>query len=236
MPEIGPLPPRTPYDELQNVLEDYYDFNTIGENTVIEKAIPMVNFCECYLDIRHRMPIKKYRNFTLIEDYGMRRASYGDASGGGFSGDYRSFLIEYKNSTEIVSIASSTYTTYAKPDILKTCINVAIDNEKVSHHAVHYVIDDNMIVGKDDYKFYHHGRIAVGRIGSGKVDELREFVQSEIPELITKSGKFYLGTLPKNRLWYLDDPVVAEFFSNLISYSLIRDEYRQYVKNRVNKN
>ena len=234
LPEIGPLPPRTPYDELQNVLEDYYDFNTIGESTDIEKAIPMVNLCECYLDTTHKMTAKKYNNFSLIEDYGIRRVTYGNASGGTFSGDYRSFLIEYNGSTEMVSAALSTYVTYAKPDIVKTCLNVAIDNEKVSHHALQYVIDENMVVGKDEYKFYHHGRIAIGRIGSGKVNELKEFVRSNCPELID-SNQFYLGSLPKNQLWYLDSPVVANFFANLIAYSLIRDAYREYVKNRANK-
>lgn len=232
LPDPGPLPPRTPYEELEDILGDYCYNGYIGENTVTEKSVPMVNLCECCLDTRHKMPAKKYKNFKLIEDYGIRRVTYSNASGGKFSSDYRSFLIEYKDSTEIISVALSTYITHAKPDILKTSVNVAIDNEKVSHHALQYVVDDNMVVGEEEYKFYHHGRIGVGHIGSGKINELREFVKSEMPELV-EDNRFYLGSLPKKQLWYLDDPTVADFFANLISYSLIRDEYRLYVKNRA---
>lgn len=232
IPEIGPPPSRAPYDELKYCLEDYIRNWEIGEDTTPEKAIPMVNFCECYYDTNHKMPSKEYNIFRIIEDLGIRNVTYGNSSGGSYSGSYRSFLIEYKNNTEIVSIALSAYSTYAKQDVSKTCINIAIDNEKVSHHALQYGIDDNMVVGKEEYKFYHHGRIAVGRIGSGKVGELREFVLSEVPELV-EQGRFNLGSLPKNRLWYLDDPIVANFIANLIAYSLIRDEYRKYVKQRA---
>ena len=34
-----------------------------------------------------------------------------------------------------------------------------------------------------------------------------------------------------DRLWQLDDPDVVEIIENLISYSIVRDEYREYVKN-----
>ena len=48
---------------------------------------------------------------------------------------------------------------------------------------------------------------------------------------ILKNGKIYLGKVTNNRLLYLDDPEVAEFVENLISYALIRDKYREYLKN-----
>ena len=61
------------------------------------------------------------------------------------------------------------------------------------------------------------------------MDELRAFVEDKAPELV--SGKqFFLGKLTNNRLWNLDDPEVTTFIKNLISYALIRDEYRAFVK------
>ena len=34
----------------------------------------------------------------------------------------------------------------------------------------------------------------------------------------------------RDRLWRLDDPDVIGLIENLISYSIVRDEYREYVK------
>ena len=85
----------------------------------------MVNFVECLLDNEYHLPIKKYKLFKVIDDLGVRYTSYGNASGGIFTGLYRSFLVEHKKSTEIVSIGVSVYCTWARQDILKTAINVA---------------------------------------------------------------------------------------------------------------
>jgi hypothetical protein len=77
--------------------------------------------------------------------------------------------------------------------------------------------------------FYHSGRIAVGNKGSGKVSELRAFVESRYPKIIS-GNKFNLGVLNYNRNWTLDDSEVVELIENLISYALVRDEYRAFVK------
>ena len=67
--------------------------------------------------------------------------------------------------------------------------------------------------------------------GSGKVEELREFVKARRPQLIY-GKRFYLGTLINDRDWNLDDTEVTNLIENLISYALIRDEYRKEVKGR----
>lgn len=115
------------------------------------------------------------------------------------------------------------------PDTVKTCLVVAHDDEKVAHHALQLVIDDNLIVSGDIVEFYHHGRIAVGRMGRGKIDELRQFVAAKRPELIS-GKKFYLGKVINDRLWRLDGPEVIQLIVNLISYAMLRDEYRDFVK------
>ena len=146
-----------------------------------------------------------------------------------FYGPYRSFLIERNGSTEFVSFGFSTYGRSEKPDSWKTALNVAIDNEKESHHALQLSIDDNVIYKEGKVTFYHSGRIAVGNKGSGKVSELRAFVELRYPEIIA-GNRFNLGTLQYNRNWNLDDPEVVKLMENLITYSLIRDEYRAFVK------
>ena len=169
--------------------------------------------------------------FTLVEDYGVRMLSYGNSSGGAFNGLYRSFIVDINGSTEIVSIGFSVYSTSAHPDDVKTSLNVAIDNEKESHHSLQLVLDDNVESVGNRFTFMHHGKIAVSNKGSGKVDELREFVRSRRPQLIY-GNKFCLGSLVNDRDWNIDDSEVVKLIENLISYALIRDEYRAEVKKR----
>ena len=189
------------------------------------------NLLEGLLDPRHQLPKRDYDLFSLIEDYGVRTLSYGNAAGGNFSGLYRSFIIDVNGSTEFVSIGLSTYATFARPDDVKTVLNVAIDNEKESHHALQLVLDDNVEYSGNKFTFLHHGKIAVSNKGSGKVDELRKFVKARRPQLIC-GKQFCMGTLVNDRNWDLDDTEVVNLIENLISYALIRDEYRKEVKQR----
>lgn len=231
------LPPRVTFEQMEGKLKESLqykmDFNPweydISPQTPFELAHAAFNLSECLLDTRIKIPTGKYQKFTLLEDYGVRMLTYGNSSGGTFYGPYRTFLIEYNGSTEFVSLNVTTYWKSTNPDKVKTCLCVAIDNEKTTHHALQLVIDDNVTVEGDIVKFYHHGKIAVGNKGSGKIDELRLFVNDLCPQII--SGKnFYLGRLENNRLWTLEDEDVINLLENLITYSLARDEYRKSVK------
>ena len=226
--DIGEVPPRTSFENLKEMVSEYKVYD-IGRDTSVEKSIPLVNLWECMLDVSKKLPAKEYKIFKLIEDYGLRSLSCGNAAGGDFSGIYRSFLIEVNGNTEIVSLGISPYITTAKPNYYRTIISIAIDNEKTAHHSLQLVVDENMIVLNDKCSFYHHGRIGIGNIGSGKISELREFVRNRYPKIID-DRKFYLGSLAHDRLWYLDDAEVIELIENLISYAIIRDEYREHVK------
>lgn len=224
------LPPRLSLEEIPEHCREYDD-SDIGMNTSDSLAEVCVNFWECLLYTDHKLPDKAYRLFRLIEDYGVRLLNYGNAGGGQFYGAYRSFLVEYKGSTEFVSIGVSPYSTERKPDISKTSINVAIDNEETTHHSLQLVVDDNIAILGKKVTFYHNGRIGFSNKGSGKIDELRQFVQEEYPDIID-GKRFNLGTLTYDHLWNLDDSDVMIVVENLISYALIRDEYRKYLRNR----
>ena len=222
------IPIRIPFEDLEKNLCEYQDYE-IGTNTTLTKAIPLINLWECFLDVSHKLPSGKYQLFNLLEDYGVRLLSYGNASGGIFSGLYRSFLIEVNCNTEFVSMGISTYTTYAKPDLRKTALNVAIDNEKETHLSLQLVLDDNLTVIGNSCYFYHHGRIGIGNLGSGKVSELRELVHAKYPQIVD-GKRFFLGKLEHDRLWHLDDQEIVSLIENLISYALLRDEYRNSYK------
>jgi hypothetical protein len=235
--EAGELPPRIPFEQLENVLKEDWasrepdDFATdISKLTPLNLAFPMFNLWEGLLDTRVKMPTGDYGLFYLMEDYGVRMLSYGNAAGGNFFGPYRSFLVKVGENVEFFSIGMTTYCSNAKPENVKTCIAVAHDDEKDAHHALQLVVDDNLIAVGNKVKFYHSGRIAVGNMGSGKIEELRMFVAERYPQIID-GKRFYFGELINDRLWRLDDPEVIKVIVNLISYSIIRDEYRGYVKN-----
>ncbi len=217
-------PPRIEFDELEKFYLNYVDEGSIGENTPKKFAVPMVNFFECLLDVSHKLPNQQYKIFELVEDYGIRLLSVGNSSGGKFDSAYRSFIINYNGDEKFVSISISSYCTEKNPT-LKTVINVAIDRETDSHHSLECVVDNNFEVIGNKIKFYHNGRITKGQ-GALKVDDLRKLVSEKYPPIID-GKKFYLGTLTHNRLWYLDDPEVMQVIENLISYALIRDDYRE---------
>ena len=225
--EIAPVPEqykRLKFNEIPENCRAYQGFDT-GWDTPEEILIPAVNLIECLSYTEHKLPVKKYGMFELIEDYGTRLLKYGNNSGDGINIVYRSFLIKYKRKTEFVSIGFSSYVTRGN-NLVRTCLCVAVDNEKMSHHALEMVLDDNVIVDGKKVTFMHHGRIGVSNIGSGKVADLRKLISKKYPSIVDGT-RFNLGTLTCNRLWNLDDPEVMTLIENLISYALLRDEYRE---------
>lgn len=230
------FPDRIPFERIEEHLnevfadypEDYYG-EDISKSTPMEIAKAAFNLQEALLDIKHRIPVGDYGIFRLIEDYGIRMLTYGNAGGGQFFSPYRSFLIEYNGNTEFISLAFSTYGRLEKQSIVKTCMNVAHDNEKETHHALQMSFDDNVQVINGEVTFYHSGRIAVGNQGSGKIDELRMFVKERYSKIID-GKRFNMGKLVNDHLWNIDQPDVIEVIANCISYALIRDDYREYVK------
>ena len=237
----GELPPRIPFDKLESFLQEQFDSiedpqfsEDISKLTPMNIAMPVFNFFEGLLDTRVKMPTGDYGLFKLIEDYGVRMLTYGNASGGQFYGPYRSFLVDVDGNTEFYSISVSTYCRYSNPQDLKTCINVAHDNEKEAHHSLQLVVDENLAVLGNKISFYHHGKITIGRFGSGKINELRNLIAERYPKIIA-GKKFYLGAIDNDRLWRLDDPEVIQLVVNLISYAIVRDEYRDYVKQKKQK-
>lgn len=232
------LPDRVPFEMIENHLqavfadypEDYYGAD-ISKATPMRIAKAAFNLQEALYDVRHQIPAGDYGIFRLVEDYGVRMLTYGNAGGGQFFSPYRSFLIEYNGDTEFVSFAFSTYGRTEKEGAAKTCMCVAHDNEKETHHALQLSFDDNVQVLGDEVHFYHSGRIAVGNKGSGKIEELRMFVEERYPCIID-GKRFSMGVLKNDHLWNIDQADVIQVIVNCISYALIRDEYREYVKQR----
>lgn len=228
--------PRTSLDELssEKVIAEYNDW-CIGIDTPKYLVPFIINIWECLLDVRKKIPRVQHKNYEIIEDYGIRVLSYGNAGGGIFGGPYRSLLIkDTKGDHQIVSFAISTYSRTEKrangddaPE--KTVLIVAIDDEKKTHHSLQLVIDDNVEFIKGVFKIYHTGRITVGNKGAGKINELKELILQRDATLL-KEGRIYLGSIKNDHILYINDKDVVSFIERLIEYALIRDEYRDFKK------
>lgn len=217
-------------DALEKIYSAYLEDGRIGDDTPKNLALPIGNFSNCLVDTDYTLPATQYKIFRLIEDIGVRYLEIGNNSGGKFYEHYRSFRVEYNGGEKIVSMSTSSLCRWSSPTVF-TAIDVAIDREKYSHHALQLVVDDNVEILGDNLKFWHKGNIAVGKFGSAKISELRELVAAKYPQIIS-GKKFCLGTLTNDRLWTLDDEQVIYFVENLISYAFIRDDLREIVIKR----
>ena len=219
-----PPKPRFSYDELENN-RDYYCGYEFNPNTPVSMRSFLTNLWECFLDTSHSLPEKKYKIFTLLKDYGIRLLSCGNASGGTYQGAYRSFLVKYHEKTFFMNLSFFDYGT-------STILTVSVDQDNHrQHNALQYSVDKNIVWIGEAYHFYHNGRIAVGKIGSGKSSELKELLENLYPVII-KNGKIELGTVHNNELLYMDTPEIMTLVENLLSYALIRDEYREICKRK----
>lgn len=221
---------RIPFNKISffvDKMEEYNEFLAVYSSATVKKIA--VNLYECFMDTDHKMPAGKYKLFTLLEDYGVRNLTYGDNSGGTYNGNYRSFLIKYHRSTEFVSFGIQAFSDN------ETILCIAIDDDKSSHHSLQQALGKNLVVDGRTVRFYHNGTIAVGNIGSGKVAALCKVVKRRYSQILGEKG-FNLGELEFNRQWRFDDKETVEWAENMISYALIRDEFRNMLKNQKLQN
>lgn len=106
--EVELVPERIPFEKSHPIwkkLLDEYSCD-IACHTPHPLACAAFNLSEGLLDHRHKFPKGQYKQFHVMEDYGVRMLSYGDSSGGVFYGPYRSIFIDVNGNTEIISLKS----------------------------------------------------------------------------------------------------------------------------------
>ncbi len=238
--EVEKAPERIPFEELESSLTKEWEacksgeaISDIGYGTPISLALPAYNLFEGLLDARVKMPSGDYGLFHLIKDCGVRMMTYGNASGGQFYGPYRMFETDVNGKKEYYSISFSWYfrNSWEADHPPVTSMNIAHDNDMISHHALQLIIDDNCGAIGNEMRFYHNGKISVGRQGSGKKAELMDLVEKRYPKIID-GNRYYLGKVTNDHLLRLDEQDVINLIVNLVSYSIIRDEYREILKDR----
>lgn len=130
----------------QKVLMDYNEQGTwiFGSDSSPEVRNFAVNFNQALLDVDHRLPVKKFKTFEMLEDFGQRFMDYGNAGGGHYFGFYRSFLVNDRfGETQIVSMCifetDSNFRDENRGSY--TSLVVSIDRFKTSHNSLQYNVD-----------------------------------------------------------------------------------------------
>lgn len=225
---------RAPFGQWEQAIQECYQFNEFGKDTP-KKMLPfMINLWQCLLDVSHTMPKQRYRLFELLEDWETRELAFGNSSGGIFAGLYRSFLVKYKRQKIVISLGFSRYGISGRSHLERTALCVGIENKNHAHHSLQLSMDDHLQCHSNCFKLTHSGRIGVSNIGSGKIEELKKGLEKCYPDILI-DNKIILGTLINDRLFYLDDTAVVTLMENLISYALIRDDYRAFLIRKKEK-
>lgn len=221
---------RFTIDELQNqsLLQKYNDSGSwiFGMNTNDYLRTFAVNFFQSLLDVEHRLPKVKKKTFELVEDIGLRFMDYGNAGGGHYTGDYRSFLVnDSKGEPQIISISLFGTDANFRDENRNsyTSLVVSIDKFKTSHNSLQYNVDRFAIIESGGIiKFLHNGQI-----GNYKSSSVIDEVVCYGDGVSVTNNKIMLGEIDNSKLIYLDDSSVAEFVYNLIEYALLREAVRK---------
>lgn len=210
----------------------------MGEDTSPVWFPYLINIFEAFLDVSHKISVEDGKCIDLIQDYGIRHLSYGNASGGIFSGPYRSLIVKSSNGdTQFVSLAMFGLCRTENPNSKsRTSICVAIDNFENAHHSLELSVDDSFNLENGKLVIRHSGRIAVGNLGSARKSDLFAYIEEHAPELKIEKNRVFHGELDMNELKYVDSPDMMNFIFNMVRYALVRDEFRsEFKKNHANK-
>lgn len=159
-----------------------------------------------------------------VKSYGSY--SYGNASGGDYTGYYRSFITKnlkrhhYLIRIGIFGVGSYSNNALYGSRLGGTYLNVAIDNSGTGSNILQLRIDKYFkLTGKDMYKIVHNGRQ-----NGFKNTEVIEFVKKHNPNLI-KNEEVYLGELPNNKSISVIEG--SRFIENLLNYAYLRGELKK---------
>ncbi|WP_439883450.1 type I restriction enzyme HsdR N-terminal domain-containing protein [Pontibacter sp. MBLB2868] len=166
--------------------------------------------------------------FEILED-GYRYTTFGNAAGGGWTGDYRYFLIrDHQGQNQIISLGimgkvfGDENPKFPNSNGHTTLI-VAVDDFEKSHNSLQMDLDKYVVRTADSIELWHDGTITAGKKGRLRNSVVIDYIKKRDHTLL-KNGKIYLGKLPANRNIVWKD--AEQFIINCIKYGLFRDEVR----------
>ena len=216
----------------KEAFKDLLDFGIFGEDSGREFYSFFANLIGLFYEEKDEISSLNISTGTLNKDCLIRFTTFGNASGGGFPGEYRSVLItDEAGDSQIVSMtlmSKMKTTNHPKYGNSKghTMLLVAVDDYDKSHLSLELALDRYIKKDKEIHSVWHDGTLTVGKKGRVKNQSVIDFIQSKKPSLI-KDNKVILGSLDNSKPFTWTNPDVNNFISNLIDYALLRDLFRR---------
>ncbi|MGD6942466.1 type I restriction enzyme HsdR N-terminal domain-containing protein [Cytobacillus gottheilii] len=220
----------TTYDRYVKYL---FNQNYIGEGTPIEMH-PFISELQNYILCGEFIKGVKYQ-VEVIQDLSNGIFSYGNASGGRFSGYYRSFIVKGFDGKDYVYRIGIFGTALLVGDPVygnrggNTYLTVAVDKSGLSTNLLQLNLDQFCMYSEErsSYEIIHNGR----RNGF-KNQQVLEKVKLFSPSLLVE-GKVSLGSLPAhNSISVLEG---SEFIERLLEYACVRLQLMSKTKKRRTK-
>jgi hypothetical protein len=174
-----------------------------------------------------------FKGMSLEQDLGYSFQTYGNAAGGTFPGYYRGFVVKTLDGNEAIYRIGMYGTAKLINDPIYgnrrdyTVLNVATEDALGYHNSLQLNIDNSISKRKTEYRFFHNGRLTVGKKGSVKIEKVKNYVSKYAPELLVED-QIYLGSLPNNMSIHWSQG--QQFIMNLLLYANIRDKLRSDIK------
>lgn len=224
-------PPYT-FEEI-NSDTTYYEelsYGSIGEKTPTTLAPLIINLINCLLyDSTECVGLNVF-DHQFVKDIGIRYTSFNNASGGsGWTGEYRAFMLKDSDGNAIIVSLS------VMGSITYTALIVAIDDFNKHHNSLQLNIDKFVRLEAGNAVVTHNGKISVSNLGTAKSSDVISFVAQRNPAIVS-NNQIRLGAFNADNVLDINSPDFKVFLSNIISYALIRDEFRiKYKKERKRK-
>lgn len=213
---------RHPYDKLH----DKYLYNKIYHRKCISDTInddliaPIINLYEALMDTTHILS-KLNCPIELESDAGISQQTLSLSRE--VTSDYRTIYYKLNGQLDViyVTVRLLDHTTLMLSRIHNKCIHNALELNLEKHATS----DGNYLY------ITHDCAINVGLNICTAKKSLRTYIKKHSPMKFDERSKIILGKLDVSDLLYIDNEDMVEFLSNLIEYSVLRDEYSTYLKN-----
>ncbi len=225
--------------DFKKVVEYAFNNDVIGEDTPDELIVPIVKMFDALGDAKHKLPLIKNQLFTLYNDCGFYFRKYGNASGNRAfgAGLYRDLDIDLSDGSArrvFIGIMSTGKTVndpvYGTSDgkaMLAVAINEGNRDQLVLELNLNKFMknDDQMIT------IVHNGAM---RNKGARKEEFLAMVSEKEPSLV-RNNQIYLGQFDAKGLLYMDSEDFSQFITNLVTYVLIRAEYKKAKRKAAGK-
>ena len=213
---------RHPYEKLHYMAtyKDVYRKKVIGNDMPTELISPIINLYEALMDTSHKLPKVDIDELLLELDAGISEQTIELSAQ--VTSEYRTIYFKRNGQLDVI------YLTIQKLD--NTTLTVSRINNRSLHNSLELNLLRHASLEGDYLHITHDGTINVGLNRCTSKKSLLNYVKKHSQLKFDKS-RVLLAKLDVSHLLYMDNGDMVEFISNIIEYALIRDEYRNYMKN-----